>query len=302
MQIRAGSIPAFGTISLFAAFPTLMMNTTLIVYALNAESELKNNLSGYISNFFSIIIVDDGSVDETAPYIDTHFKGIKLIRHQARIGYAASINHAMMQVETRFAVICVPETRFISLPHVGDKYAFDGSHGIILPAHSDFVLTTTRSRICCDTDSVFKQAICVNREQFIHLGGLDALCFAFGYEWVDFLYRFEKRGWHIKRDALWKIECQFQSQSLKNDIRPDTLKARNEIVFNWKNRDGLSFWLLHVLDIVMSMVTFQLRTIRGVFLGIFALFKVRKSRLSRLPTILSDCELAFKFKKGISFK
>jgi glycosyltransferase involved in cell wall biosynthesis len=279
-----------------------MMNTTLIIYALNAESELKNNLRGYISNFFSIIIVDDGSVDETALYIDTHFKGIKLIRHQAHIGYSASINHVMTLVETSFAVICVPEIRFISLPHVGDKCAFDESPGIILPAHFDFVLTTTRSRICCDTDSVFKQAICVNREQFIHLGGLDELCFSFGYEWVDFLYRFEKRGWHIKRDTLWKIECQFQFQILKNNIRPDTQRARNEMVFNWKNRDGLSFWFFHGLDIVVSMVTFQLRTIRGVFLGIFSLFKVRESRLSRLPTFVSDSQLVLKFKKGIDFK
>jgi cellulose synthase/poly-beta-1,6-N-acetylglucosamine synthase-like glycosyltransferase/peptidoglycan/xylan/chitin deacetylase (PgdA/CDA1 family) len=88
---------------------------TVLIPAHNEEGVILQTVTSVLASDYPamrVVVVDDGSTDDTGPLLDTHFGDdprVKII-HQANRGKAAALNHAMAESETEFVVTIDADT------------------------------------------------------------------------------------------------------------------------------------------------------------------------------------------------
>ena len=184
---------------------------SVIVPAYNCEKTIRKTLEAIVNqdfpSQFEIIVVDDGSTDQTARIIQS-FSNVKYIHHQNR-GPAAARNLGVKYASGAYFFFtdsdCIPQEDWLKkmLPHFHDNVAaVAGSYGIANPKSS--------LASCIQREIIFRHArmprnpsyfgsfnFGIRREVFKEVGGFDTSYRNASGEDNDLSYQLIARGYKI---------------------------------------------------------------------------------------------------------
>jgi GT2 family glycosyltransferase len=270
------------------------MDISVIIPTYNGLSLLKKNLPHFLKvcQVKEIIIIDDGSTDNSVDYLSKNYPQIKLEVNQKNIGFARTVNKAARLASGDFLLILnndvVPEPDFLAplLPIIHKTNVF-----AVGPAEIDLKegkkITSGRSWInikqgmvyhnrCLDQSSgetawVQGGSILVKKKLFLELGGFDPIYYPGYWEDIDLGWKANKAGlvnWFCAESVVHHHHgTTFEQKLGKKQI--ELLSYRNSLLFCWKNLRGKAL-ITHLFWLPINLMFFSVKT-RGLFLQSFIL-------------------------------
>ncbi len=192
------------------------MTISVIVPAFNAQNTIGQTLKALqeqdLSDKFEIIVIDDGSVDQTAKIVQS-FVGVRYL-YQDNAGPAAARNHGARLAQGQILAFtdsdCIPHKNWLSSLMRGfvekDVAVVMGSYGIAndknLLAYCVYKEILFRhSRLLPEYPKVFgSYNFCVKREVFDQVGGFNELYRHASGEDNDLSYKIVSKGLRIYFD------------------------------------------------------------------------------------------------------
>ncbi len=218
----------------------------------NGQGLLAKNLPAVLAACpAELIVVDDGSPDNSNDFLAQDYPQIKVIKHQRNLGFAAACNSGVRAAKGEIVVLLnldvVPEKEAFKaiLPPFENEKVFAVSfcepqwswakiswkNGFV--EHEPGVKTdkTHISAWASGGSAAFRKSI------WEKLGGFDEIYKPFYWEDIDLSYRAWKRGyqilWEPKAVVHHKHESTIGKHFSKNYI--DFVSQRNRLIFIWKN-------------------------------------------------------------------
>lgn len=253
------------------------MKTSIIIPNYNGGALLAKNLPAVIkamanpaNGIGEIIVVDDGSKDDSVKLVKAGFPQIKLIKHTQNRGFSAAINTGARASRGDLLVLLnndvLPKPDFlvtirkcfenpkvfaVSLHERGYGLAkgtfVDGYVGL---AMGEEKTKAWPSFYVSGGSGVFRRSL------WMKLGGMDEKLFSpFYWEDIDICYRAAKRGWRV----LWEPEScvVHQHESTISQLSPKyvaRIKERNQLLFIWKNISSKNLIRKHIAGLVKRTV------------------------------------------------
>jgi GT2 family glycosyltransferase len=262
---------------------------------------------------WEVIVVDDGSVDDTIPWIETiPEKRVKLITRRRKSGFALACNlgFTACRYETIILLnndVTVDQGFIVALlPHFQDSRVFGVSFKSMLRDRSSFHSGgkigefrlgfwkafrnydvadghgAGSEESACYSFNVYGGFCAMNRRKLQELGGFEPLMSPFYWEDVELSYRAWKRGWviHYEPNSIVYLDATSDPRQSTRGLRLERMNTRNRFIFLWKNLHDPGMWLVHILavPILCLQALFTLRA--AYFLGLW-------DAICNLPTILS---------------
>lgn len=261
------------------------MDTTLVITTKNRKEDLRSALRSAVRQTanLEILVMDDGSTDETPELVAREFPGVRLIRSELSVGYIEQRNRAAAQARGRFIVSLDDDAEFPS-PNTIEQALGPFSHprigAVAIPyleprlrpgllrqappdAHGLYVTHTFRGT-----------AHAVRRDVFLRLGGYRSVLFHQGEE-NDFAIRLLDAGYAI---GMCDADPLFHHESPRREwSRMDVFGRRNDILFAWQNVP-MPYFPVHLFATTMNgmvhgaRVRRPLDNIRGIVRGYSDLF------------------------------
>jgi len=252
-------------------------SVSVIIPNFNGEALLKKNIPIFLraKNFAGnkieeIIIVDDGSSDNSAKFIKSNYPEIKLIRHTKNRGFSASVNTGARMAKGDLIALLntdvLPEEDFLFslLPRFSDESVFAVSmheknytwargrfkDGYIQIEPGDETDESHISFWVSGGSGVFRKSM------WKELGGMDEkLLSPFYWEDIDICYRAAKRGWKILWDPDSHVEHKHESTIGKLPKKyVERIRERNQLLFTWKNLQSPGLIRKHFLGLFARLV------------------------------------------------
>lgn len=240
------------------------MTVSVVISCWNGKDLLQKNLPALfkavqnkINHISEVIVVDDGSTDESADFIKKNYPAIKLVVHPKNYGYAKLCNTGVSAAKGDLVAILnadvIPSVNFLetALPHFENSKVFsvsfnEGSHGPgklmwekgfmqIVPSKSGLT-QAVESDWGSGGSAIFRKSV------WQQLGGMDELFLPYYVEDIDIGWRAKQAGfinlWEPKAKVVHEHEQTINPENLKkygrkNDIT--LIKERNHLLFTWKN-------------------------------------------------------------------
>lgn len=253
------------------------MKASIIIPNFNGEQLLSKNLPYVIlamnnkeNNVCEIIVVDDGSWDNSIKLLKDKFPQIKVIKHKINRGFSASINTGVRGSSGDLLVLLnsdvVPSEGFLvsTLPHFRNPKVFAVSlhekgygwakggfkDGYIQILPGDESSTFHESFYVSGGSGVFRRSI------WMELGGMDEeLLSPFYWEDIDLCYRAAKRGyivgWEPESYVVHNHESTISKLSKKYVSR---IKERNQLLCLWKNLTSPTLVRKHMAGLFTRLV------------------------------------------------
>lgn len=294
-------------------------SVSIIIPNYNGEELLVRNLPLVINayrnprnNILEIVVVDDGSKDNSTSLIKTRFPNVKLIQHTKNRGFSAAINTGVRAAKGELVALLnsdvSPSSDFLeSLPsHFKDKDTFGVSlheqgfgwakgvfsGGFIVhePGSEDGLVH--RTFWISGGSGVFR------RDIWFKLGGLDERTFSpFYWEDVDLSYRALKRGYKLYWEPDAKVIHQHETTiGRMSASKRNTVQERNQLLFIWKNLTSARMFRKH-LGGLFSRALRHSGYIRIILMAIFRLPYVLKLRRKLVKQQKVSDEAIFQFFK-----
>ena len=245
----------------------LETDTTFVVVNFNGRQYLEGCLSAIeAQGEASVIIVDNGSEDDSKAVIKRGFPGIRLIENAENVGFAGAANQGAEAAQSKYVafvntdvvlsddwlrtilsvfeneddVACVG-SRLLNKD--GDKIDFDGG---TINFYGFGQQVRFGSPIDPETEKTLKPleetsfacagAMVVDREAFLQVGGFDESFFAY-FEDVDLGYRLWLSGYRVMltREALGYHVHHGTSSEILSDASMAFLAEKNALTFVLKN-------------------------------------------------------------------
>ena len=187
---------------------------TLLLISSNQESLLKEHLYHYDhiikSINGSIILVDDGSNDQTKDYVKTHFKSIRYMRNSQELGYVKSFNKAIDYVTTPY-ILCVDlamDIRFLpikealstlkkqSLFMIGFSFSRDKKNYLGFKLEPK-AMSMNVEPITTITECFCSEIMLLDRQKVNQLEGLSNHYHNTVISWYDLIYRSIQKSYQI---------------------------------------------------------------------------------------------------------
>jgi GT2 family glycosyltransferase len=175
---------------------------------------------------FETFVVDNGSKDGSAEYVEKHFPSVKLIRFPVNLGFARAYNESIRLVETEYVALLNQDTEVLArnwlqdlvkcihgnpdvaaatckMVSMQDHCILDSVGGVGVRYWIGFEdigkyqLDNGQFRDDLEPFSFCGGASIVRRDLFLRLGGFDEKYFLY-YEDVDLSWRFRLKGYHIR--------------------------------------------------------------------------------------------------------
>jgi len=256
------------------------MDVSVVITCWNGRSLLEKNLPLVIkaaddpcNKVKEIMVVDDGSTDESASFLKKRFPQIKVVVHDKNQGYSATCNTGVDLAANELVAILnldvVPSNDFLkeALPHFEDQEVFavsfnEGKFGpgklvwkkgfLEIEGNSDipksFVLTDWPS----GGSSIFRKSY------WEKLGGMDKIFIPFYFEDIDLGVRARKAGfkciWEPGARVEHEHEATINSDSFKQRYI-DSIKQRNQLLLIWKNINSPKLFLSHLFHLKIRCFT-----------------------------------------------
>ena len=225
----------------------------IIIPTYNARNLLEKHLGITIKNskeINQIIIVDDGSIDDTSDFLRTNFPHITYLPHKENLGFTKSINLGLKESKADFVILLNNDVEPIegyiknSLKYFEDPSVFavtfnEKNSSWPMVSFSEGKLQFTRgedktkprfSGWASGGSAIFR------REIWNKIGGMDEVYAPAYWEDIDIGWRAWKMGykiiWTPDANVLHEHEA---SYGKKKPNFLNSLKQRNELLFNWRN-------------------------------------------------------------------
>jgi len=124
---------------------------------------------------YEIVVVDDGSTDNTAAVLDTFGKEIRVIRNELNLGLPASINKAIVSCRSKF-VVRVDADDYVNADFLDILYLFLAENPQFDAASCDYLLVDDREEVLARCDAIKQPIACgimFRTEQLIDIGMYD---------------------------------------------------------------------------------------------------------------------------------
>ena len=231
---------------------------SVVMPNLNGKELLEKNLPKLIeaknytpNSILEIIIVDDGSWDDSVALIKDKFPLVRLIRHKINRGFSAAVNTGVRSAKGDLILLIntdvLPEKDFLVsvLPHFDDPKMFAISlhergmcyakgafyDGYIQLAPGEESSKFQNSFYVSGGSGVF------SRVHWVSLGGMDEkLLSPFYWEDIDLCYRAAKRGLILGWEPGGIVEHHHESTISKfPKSYVQRVRERNQLLCIWKN-------------------------------------------------------------------
>lgn len=272
------------------------LRVSVVIPNFNGEELLKKNLPSVLkakdnplNEIIEVIVVDDGSVDESVFLIKNNFPEVKLIKHKINRGFSASVNTGVRTAKGDLVVLMntdvIPSQDFLVavFSHFKDEKVFAVSlhekgyawargifkDGYIEIAPGEETIQAHLSFWVSGGSGVFR------RSYWMKLGGMDEMLLSpFYWEDVDLCYRAMKRGWSLLWEPNAKVvhEHEATTSKIPQDYKR-RIQERNQLILVWKNLTSTRLFRKHILGLVkrisrhpgyLRIVIMALMKIRGV--------------------------------------
>lgn len=249
---------------------------SVVVPNLNGEKLLEKNLPFLLkakenseNNIIEIIIIDDGSWDQSVKLLNTTFPQVKLIKHKINRGFSAAVDTGVRTAKGELILLIntdvVPDNDFLVpvFKHFENKKVFavslhekgfgwakgSFSEGYIQLAMGEESAKPHESFYVSGGSGVFR------RDYWIDLGGMDEkLLSPFYWEDIDICYRAAKRGyinlWEPKGMVIHNHESTISKLSISYVQR---IRERNQLLFIWKNLTSANLFRRHLIGLVKRL-------------------------------------------------
>ncbi len=234
-----------------------------------------------------IIIVDNGSSDGSAAFVETHFPHVRVIRCEENLGFGEGSNLGIRNAKNDIIVLLNNDMRvepdFLAplLKPFADPLVFSVSCQVFFSdpnrLREESGLTQGwwdcgRLRVTHRTgDSVQREFPCFyggggssayDRRKFLELGGFDGIFRPFYYEDTDLGFMAWKRGWKVLYQPRSIVHHDHRGTIARNFSDPQIQVAvkKNVILFSWKN---IHDWRLLALQFPYCFAS----SLRALFFG-----------------------------------
>ena len=251
-----------------------MSRATIIITSYNGHDLLATNLPSVLAAInhanveHEVIVVDNGSTDNSSRMLKQEFPSVKLIREERNLGFIKASNKAARLAETEFLVMLNNDMELDRnyfkplLEHFNDPEVFavtpkvyfaDRSslnaglkYGYLKQGSFSEVLQTDESKLQQASLTLYAHggSAAFRRSLFLELGGFDELYSPFYQEALDLSYRAYKRGFKVifEPGSLAYHQHRSTVNRLYSSAQIDRVLLRNQLLFFWTNiTDPLAF-------------------------------------------------------------
>lgn len=269
--------------------------------------------------FTELIIVDDGSTDESVSVVKELFPQVRLIEHATNLGFHYATNTGFKNARGNIVILLnsdlYPERDAFAplIKHFEDPLLFGVSGKIFSQDKTTFLYgnrgayfkkghffltekeeddTSSQNLFVCGGAGAFR------KNRFLELGGFDTLYHPFYYEEQDVSYRALKRGWHIAYAPESRMYHQIRG-SIGKKMRSKKISyisARNNYLFVIKNITDPFFTIQMIVFIPLFLIRdlfhLKFRFWISFFLAIPRIPKAIFERMSEIKELkLTDREI-----------
>jgi len=263
---------------------------SVVVSTRNRVADLKVALRScsHQTGLGQVIVIDDGSADDTSKEVSQEFPAVELVRHDISTGYITARNEGAAAASGDVIFSIDDDAAFTSRHIVEQVLAeFDDPRvGAVAIPYADVnrdgierQRTTDPSQIWV-TDRFIGTAHAIRRDVFLKLGGYREFFFHQGEE-SDFCIRMLDAGYVVRLGNSDRID---HFESPKRDTkRMDLYGRRNDVLFTVLNVPWP--WLpLHLASVTFKGLLFgvrvgrPLRMLKGLWMGYRDAFRYRSQR------------------------
>lgn len=254
------------------------MKVSVVIPNINGKQIMEKNLPKLIqaaklkdNNISEIIVVDDGSWDDSVKYIGTHYKDqIKLIKHKQNRGFSAAVNTGVRAAKGSLILLLntdvIPEVDFLKkvFNHFTDpkifavschEYGYGPAVGYFDQGYIQLGMGKELNRVqntfyVSGGSGIFRKSI------WKELGGMDEkLLSPFYWEDIDICYRALKRGYKCLWDPTARVTHVHESTISKFPKKyVDRVKERNRLLMIWKNLHSWPLLKKHLFEVLMRVL------------------------------------------------
>ncbi len=232
------------------------MNISVVIPNYNGAGIIEKCLDS-VTDFFEVIVVDDGSADDSASLIKSRYPHVKLIENGVNKGFSHSVNTGIRAAKGDLVfllntdVILPPNVTDNMVPLFEDPDVFAVSPRIILPKkgnidegcksgkwHHGVFYTDQRQGVAEMTPILYATgcAALYRKSMLDALGGFDEVYAPFYWEDADLGYRAWKRGYKsLYTPHAFVTHEHGATTSKANSGYKNTIIARNMIYFIRRN-------------------------------------------------------------------
>lgn len=263
-----------------------------------------------------VVVVDDGSEDESAAMLAREFPEVRVVRRERSGGFSRAASQAAARAHGRIVVLLNNDMELRSGALEALAEALERDPGVFAAVPS-IVRTATgeeeaRTRLrfrhgvvstsldaAPGSDPAYAcgGAMAFRREEFLLLGGFDPLFSPFYWEDVDLSYRARKRGRRIAHVASARVDHDhgrtIGARFARREV--ETIYERNRLLFTWKNLTDPPLWRAHLLALPAKVV-WDLVAHPGFLRGLARALALRGAlatsrRLEKREALVPDREL-----------
>ncbi|MFC1646643.1 glycosyltransferase family 2 protein [Patescibacteria group bacterium] len=252
---------------------------SIVIPNWNGVHLLKKHLKKVVrsSGKSEIIIVDDGSTDDSVAYIKANYPDIRLITSQKNVGFARAVNLGVKNTTCDIVVLLntdiEPEIGWLKplLSHFEDDLVFavacmDKSHEggeVFLRGRGKgewkrgFYVHRRGEVNKPDTDWVSGGSGAYRKSIWDELGGMDESFNPFYWEDIDLSYRAVDKGYKLVFEPKAIVHHYHEKGKIKTDFTPNkvkTIASRNQFIFIWKHIKGIDNVLKHSLFTPLNLL------------------------------------------------
>lgn len=305
---------------------------SVVIPNFNGERLLKYYLAKNLTCLESygitdVIVVDDGSTDESVLYLQTHFPQVRVIRNQERMSFSKSCNRGASVAKESILLFLNNDMQIehLDIPFITttlereDVFSVSGAiyrkneqgesynEALSLGFFSGGWLS---SENVPDLEKWADEprgmpllwtcggAMFVRREKFEELSGFDPLFWPFYVEDLDLCYRAWKKGWssvyHPTTVCLHQHQSTIGQYFSRQQI--ELIGLKNKYLFIWKNVRQRRLLASHFLMAVVKLLTFQVKDTRVMLNLLWNIRDIWSARCSNGPEFKTDMEILAPFK------
>lgn len=275
-------------------------SVSVVIPNFNGEKLLEKNLPFLLkakdnpkNNIIEIIVVDDGSFDNSVKLLTKTFPGVKLIKHKKNRGFSAGVNTGTRMAKGNLVLLIntdvVPAIDFLEpvFKHFENDRVFavslheDGfgsAKGSFYGGYIELAMGEESAKphpsfYVSGGSGVFK------REIWMELGGMDEkLLSPFYWEDIDLCYRAGKRGYINLWEPDGHVKHNHESTIGKfPKAYVQRIRERNQLLVIWKNIHSPSLIRKHIIGVLRRSVKHP-GYLRVIFMALGKLRTVLKER------------------------
>jgi len=305
------------------------MKVSVIIPNYNGKKLLEKNLPMLFESIkryrdVEIIVVDDGSTDESVKYLELRTKDleqkIKILKNNKNYGFAYSCNRGVKEAEGKIVILLnndvIPQKGFLEplLSHFRNKQVFavgckelngeERGRGVGEFKNGFLVHKRTNNQNKNNTLWVSGGSGAFSKDLFLKLGGFDEIYKPFYWEDIDLSYQAQKAGYKVLFEPS-SIVYHRHEQTIGrfySEAQIKTVSYRNSFIFIWKNITDTRLFISHFLWLPFNFIKAVLTDNLAFILGFFRALRlipliVKKRKGAKIFFIKKDKEILSGFQQ-----